>query len=105
MSQTHVQECYKKLQVSIEKIYHEKSLIGYPYGTEKYFYFYEMVRMMYKLEYMMYDKSYLISLGIQVCLETTGPCAQKFTLLDSVHFPEPACTWDAEFVNPEKTGS
>ncbi|XP_033724553.1 uncharacterized protein LOC117314596 [Pecten maximus] len=93
--------CYKKLRVSIEKIYLEESLIGYPFGTEKYFYFYGMIRMMYKLEYMMYDRSYLISLGIQVCLETAGPCAQNFTLLDSVRFPEPDCTWDAEFVNPD----
>ncbi|XP_069109898.1 uncharacterized protein [Argopecten irradians] len=93
--------CYKTLRVSIEKIYHEESLIGYPFGTVKHFYLYGVIRMMYTLDYLMYDRSYLVSLGIEVCLETAGPCAQNFTLLDKVRFPEPDCTWNAGFTNPD----
>ncbi|XP_052071180.1 uncharacterized protein LOC127709616 [Mytilus californianus] len=93
--------CEYTLQVQIEKLIVNISLIDYQFGKQDGVYLFGVVRLDYDIEDLRYKRQYVVNLHLSVCFEATGPCTISIPVLTNTILPRSVCDWKSNFIDPE----
>ncbi|VDI38368.1 Hypothetical predicted protein [Mytilus galloprovincialis] len=93
--------CQYTLQVQIEKLVVNISLVDYQFGKQDGVYLFGVIRLDYDIEDLKYKRQYVVNLQLSVCFEATGPCTIRIPVLTNVILPKSVCDWKSNFIDPE----
>ncbi|CAC5375019.1 unnamed protein product [Mytilus coruscus] len=93
--------CEYTLQVQIEKLIVNISLLDYQFGKEDGLYLFGVIRLDYDIDDLRYKRQYVVNIHLSVCFEATGPCAISIPVLTNAILPKSVCDWKSNFIDPE----
>ncbi|VDI79784.1 Hypothetical predicted protein [Mytilus galloprovincialis] len=93
--------CEYTLQIQIEKLVVNISLVDYQFGKQDGVYLFGVILLDYDIEDLKYKRQYVVNLQLSVCFETTGPCTISIPVLTNAILPKSVCDWKNNFIDPE----
>ncbi|VDH92137.1 Hypothetical predicted protein [Mytilus galloprovincialis] len=95
--------CVYEMEISIEALHINKSLLTYVWGEEETFSLQGGFKLKYKVFDLAEDRMFMVDLKFQLCLEYSHPndCILNIIILNKQKIPKPLCNWDEGFHIPE----
>ncbi|KAL5013968.1 hypothetical protein ScPMuIL_008238, partial [Solemya velum] len=94
--------CNFVLHLEIEKFVWDYSLQGYDWGTDKFFYLKNVIRMDYNIRDLNGERKFLVNLNLSVCFEEEK-CIHTTTVVGRAYnteLPKASCDWKSDFDTP-----
>ncbi|XP_076076023.1 uncharacterized protein LOC143046845 [Mytilus galloprovincialis] len=95
--------CEYTLQVQIENLVVNISLVDYQFGKQDGVYLFGVIRLDYDIEDLRYKRQYVVNLHLSVCFEVTQNCTISIPVLTNTILPKSVCDWKSNFIDPEFT--
>ncbi|KAK3612536.1 hypothetical protein CHS0354_024513, partial [Potamilus streckersoni] len=89
-----IDPCSYKMQVGIERLKYNISLVDYDWGKLESIYLQGIIRLDYSIEDLPGKMEYLVNMNLSVCLEAKSACYLDAVIFDMAHLPKRICTWD-----------
>ncbi|WAR05124.1 hypothetical protein MAR_020493 [Mya arenaria] len=96
-----VNACSKKLNLAIEQLYMNISLLDFTWGTANTISMFGVVRLSYVIDYLELSNVFLASLNVSICLEADRDCDVNSAILTDAILPIQPCHLDTPFKLPD----